>query len=142
MLVHRPRVQLRGGASRVELGEGLVAVGVDDEHVVAAHRAQGDGLRGVLARDPLPARGAAVHEALVGEDVEGVARDLGGERAEALAAREGEFERGAPEVLEEHLDVVGVDARLLDGRAGEVRVLAREELIDRGGRGHEHREAR
>src|SRR5688500_18371319 len=57
----------------------------------------------------------------------------------ALAKRE--LESGALEVLHEDLDVVGIDARLFDGRAEQIRRIAREILIERSARRDQHRDA-
>ena len=63
------------------------------------------------------------------------------ERAERLAALEGQLERRALQVLDQDLDVVRIDARLFDGRAEQERGLARQVLVERRARRDEDADA-
>ena len=105
-----------GRREQVHLADdpGAVGPGVDDEHVLGCRDTQADlRRREVLAR-PVPALVVRLADvALLGEEGQQV---IGGRGAESLAGSEGQLEGGRPQVCQQHVDVLGVQAGLL--RAG------------------------
>jgi hypothetical protein len=78
----------------------------------------------------------AVHEPVFGEQREDLLHVLA---AEALARPERQLERGALDVIEQDVQVVGVDERVLGRGVEEVRRVADHELVDGRAARHQHR---
>ena len=128
--VDRVLVDIGPRREQVDLAEDARPVGpvVDDEDVLGGRRPEADlRRREVLAR-PVPALVVREpHVALLGEEREEVVRRRA---AEGLASRERQLERRGPEVRQEDVDVLGVEARLLRGAVEEVLGMARHEPVD------------
>ena len=117
---------------------------VHDDEVVRRHRAQADRVGRVRLVRPVPVAGrilgraglAEVHEALFRQDAEDLLQVLPAVR---LGGRERQLERGALDVIDQDLQVVGVDEGVLGRRVEEVRRVADHELVERRARRHHHR---
>ena len=155
VLVDGLLVQHRVRAAEVHLGEhslGRLPFAppvcrdlLDDDEVVRVDVAERHVVRGVAVAHPVVdgAPGGPrdrVHEPVLRQQLEHGLDVVRVDRPEGLAGLEGQLERRTARVLHEDLDVVGVDARLLDGRADEVAGLVCEVLVERGARGDEHGE--
>ena len=98
--------------------------------------AQADGVGRVRLVRPVPVAGrllgraglAEVHEALLRQDAEDLLQVLPAER---LAGRERQLERRALDVVDQDLQVVRIDERVLGRRVEEVRRVADDELVER-----------
>jgi hypothetical protein len=114
--------------------------GVDDHDVLLGGRPQGDRGGGEVLRRPVPAPVVAlVDVAVLGKEGEEV---VGGPRAEGVAGGERKLERGRLEVGQQDVEVVRVDPGLLGGLVEDELRVVHDVLVDRGGRGDEHRHAR
>ena len=109
--VDRLLVQGGGRAVEVHLGDDpRLARDVLDHEVVRGHAAQAHRVGGIALARPVPAVPGAVHEALLLEEVQDLLQVLA---AEALSRGEGQLEGRALHVVDEDVEVVGVDAALL-----------------------------
>ena len=120
-----------------------LARGVDDHEVVRRDRPQADGVGRIRLVGPGPlavGRGRAgagpMHEPLLGQDAENLLHVVPAER---LRRRERQLERRALDVIDEDVQVVGIDERALGRRVEEIRRVADDELIERRAAGHHHR---
>ena len=76
-----------------------------------------------------------MHEALLRENLEDVLHALA---AEDFGSPERQFERGALDVRQQDLKIVGIDQGVLGRRVEEVRRVADDVLVERGAAGHQH----
>ena len=111
--------------------------GVDDDEVVRRHRPQADGVGriGLVASSSTGRRrGARTLLPTAPRRTSCTSTD-----AELLVVRERQLERGALHVVEQDVQVVGIDQRVLRRRVEEVRRIADDELIDRRAARDQHR---
>ena len=111
------------------------SVDVDDDEVVGRDRSQADGVGRIGLLRPLPRAVDEVHEAFLGEHGEDL---LHVDRAERVRRGERQLERGALHVVEQNVQVVRIDERVLGRRAEEILGIAHDELIDGRAGGDEH----
>ena len=140
--VDRPLVDEDLGAEQVHLAEDPRAVrrGVDDHDVLRGGRPQRDLRRREVLAGPVPAAVAGLADVpLLGEERQQVVR---GCRPEPLARLERQLERRGPQVGEEDVEVVRVQAGLLRRALEEELGVVDDVLVDRCARGDEHRDAR
>ena len=122
-------VERRGAAGEVRFADDPLAAGrVDDDEVVRAHRTKADGVGGIRLVGPVPLPVGMVDESLFRQDAEDL---LHVDAAELLVGGERELERGALHVVDEDVQVVGVDERVLRRAVEEIRRIAHDELVDR-----------
>ena len=133
--VDRLFVERRVGADEVDLGDGPSTVQVVHHEVVRADRAEAHAVRRVGIGGPVPAVAGAQQDPLFLEQVQ--------QRFEVFPAKglpllERELEGGALHVLDEDLEVVGIDESLFRARSEEVVGVPDHELVLGGRVGHEH----
>ncbi len=102
--------------------------------VVGGDRAEADRVGRVAVARPVPALPRPVQQLLLLEVLQDLDEAL---PPESLVAHEGQLEGRALDVVDEDLEVVGVDAALLDGRPEEVVRVLRDELVEGGRVGDE-----
>ena len=108
---------------------------IDDE-VVRRDRAQAHRVGRIGLVRPVPLPVGVMDESFLGEHREDLLDVL---VSEPLVVAERQLERGALHVVEEDVQVVGVDERVLGRRVEEIRRVADDELIDRRAARDEHR---
>ena len=142
--VDRLRMQRGRAAVEVRLAEHLRSGrDVDHHEVVGRDRAQADRIRRVALAGPVPLPvfrrlriARAVHESVLAQDVEHL---LHVDDAERVGAAERQLERRALHVVDQDVQVVGIDQRVLGRGVEEVLGVLHHELIHRRGTGHHHR---
>ena len=110
---------------------------VDDDEVVGRDRPQADGVGRIRLVRPVPLAVGVVDEPLLRQHRQHLLHVS--PRAELLVVRERQLERRALHVVEQDVQVVGVDQRVLGRRVEEIRRVADDELVDRRAAGDEHR---
>ncbi len=132
--VDRLLVQGRGRAREVDLADHLRRVGrVDHDEIVGRHRTQADRVGGIRLVGPVPLAFRLVHEALIRQQAQDARQAV---RTERFILAERQFERRALDVVEQDVQIVGVDQRPLGRCAEEVLGVAHHELIERCAAGH------
>ena len=124
-------------AREVGLADDALAIGrIDDDEVVRRDRSQADGVGRIRLVGPVPLPVGVVDEAFLAEHGEDLLHVL---VPEALIVAERQLEGRALHVVEQDVQVVGVDERVLGRGVEEVRRVADDELIDRRAARDEHR---
>ena len=107
---------------------------VDDDEIVPTRASQGNAVGRIAIGCPVvdrtSRRSGGMHEAVVGQVVERFAECLVRNIAEHVVGLEGQLKGRALEMLNQNLDVVGIDACVLDRRRDQLSRVARHELVD------------
>ena len=93
-------------------------------------------VRPVVAAGPMARAACPVHEPLLGQDAENLLQVVPAER---LGAGERQLERRALDVIDEDVQVVGIDQRPLGRAIEEIRRMPDDELIERRAARHHDR---
>ena len=118
------------------------AVGVIGDHeVVRRHRSQADRVGRIRLAGPVPLPFRILAARAMDEPgfLQHAEHVLHVHLAVALLGRERQLERRALHVIDEDVQVVGIDERVLGRGVEEERRMPRHELIDRRARRHHHR---
>ncbi len=111
--------------------------GVDDDDVGSRGGAQADLFGRIRFGRPVPGVAGVVQDALILQEIEHLKRiDV----AERIAVMEREFECGAFQVVDQNEQIVRVDQPVFWSTGKEVIRMLHDELVERRGRSHQHRQ--